>query len=630
MTSPTADPAFSRRLVAGACVAFLVLLVRTAWLDDDAYITFRTVDNFLNGYGLRWNVANRVQAYTHPLWMFASTGAAAVTGEVYYASILLSIGVSLAAMAVALSSVAAAMPALAFAFSALILSKAFVDYSTSGLENPLTHLLLAVFLAVQGLPASGRRRVLWLSVLASLLMLNRMDLALLIAPALAIEIWKAGARRAWRPLFLGMVPLLAWEAFSLVYYGFLVPNTAYSKLQHGVPRPEILFQGLLYLLDSLGNDPLTLLVIAGAMVAPLVARIDWTISLGIALYLAYTVWVGGDFMGGRFLTAPYLAAVISLARASGPRFTTGWAMATAAVWLVGLSSPRPTILSNSAYGADIEPARVIAPTGITDERRYYYQQSGLLTAQRGVVMPNHKWTHMGHELRGRGERLFLTDAAGFIGYAAGPGVYFIDKYGLGDALIARLPAEVPWRIGHFVRRVPEGYADSVIHGRNVIGDPGVAAYYERLRLITEGPLFSRDRWRTILRMNLGRYEHYIASYGLARVALAQVSHPLPDGTPWTREGNIQLTLRGVEVALDGPRTSAHLELSVSRNDHYRIVLRRGGADVFERTIRQPVSGDSSLVTHSIEVPAGLAFDAVLIQPSAGDARYSLGHLALGE
>jgi hypothetical protein len=43
-----------------------------------------------------------------------------------------------------------------------------------------------------------------------------------------------------------------------------------------------------------------------------------------------------------------------------------------------------------------------------------------------------------------------------------------------------------------------------------------------------------------------------------------------------------------------------------------------------------VSGDSSLVTHSIEVPAGLAFDAVLIQPSAGDARYSLGHLALGE
>ena len=30
----------------------------------------RTVDNFVNGYGLTWNVAERVQAYTHPLWMF--------------------------------------------------------------------------------------------------------------------------------------------------------------------------------------------------------------------------------------------------------------------------------------------------------------------------------------------------------------------------------------------------------------------------------------------------------------------------------------------------------------------------------------------------------------------------------
>jgi arabinofuranosyltransferase len=629
MTWPTAEPAFARRLILGGCVAFLVLLVRTAWLDDDAYITFRTVDNFLNGYGLRWNVANRVQAYTHPLWMFATTGAAAITGEVYYASILLSVIVSLAAMAVVLSSVAASLPALAFTFSALILSKAFIDYSTSGLENPLTHLLLALFLVVHG-SAAISRRLFWLSALTALLMLNRVDVGLLVMPALAFAIWKSGARRAGTPILLGMLPLIAWEVFSLVYYGFLVPNTAYSKLQHGVPRPELLFQGFLYLLDSLGNDPLTLVVIGGALVAPLVLRGDWTVPFGIVLYLGYIVWVGGDFMGGRFFTAPYLAAVVYLARQSAPRFTGGWALATAAVWLVGLSAPRPTIVSNSSYGADIEPARVIAPTGITDERRYYYQQSGLLTAQRGVPMPNHKWTHMGHELRAGGQKLFLTDAAGFIGYAAGPGVHFIDKYGLGDALLARLPAEVPWRIGHFVRRVPEGYEDSVVHGRNVIGDPGIAAYYERLRLITEGPLFSRERWRTILRMNLGRYDHYVSSYGLVRVALARVQHPVPDATPWTREGNIHLTLRGVEVALGDRRAARRLELSVSRNDHYRVVLRQSGVDVFEATIRQPMVSDSSLVTHSIEVPSGLTFDAVLVQPSGGDARYSLGHIALSE
>ena len=51
-----------RLIVIGGCLAFFLLLIRTAWLDDDAYITFRTVDNVLHGYGLRWNVLNRVQA----------------------------------------------------------------------------------------------------------------------------------------------------------------------------------------------------------------------------------------------------------------------------------------------------------------------------------------------------------------------------------------------------------------------------------------------------------------------------------------------------------------------------------------------------------------------------------------
>src|SRR5205814_437239 len=37
--------------VAALFVLFAVVLVRTAWLCDDAYINFRTIDNFLQGYG---------------------------------------------------------------------------------------------------------------------------------------------------------------------------------------------------------------------------------------------------------------------------------------------------------------------------------------------------------------------------------------------------------------------------------------------------------------------------------------------------------------------------------------------------------------------------------------------------
>ena len=38
---------------------FFTLLVRSAWVCDDAYITFRVIDNLWNGYGLRWNVVDR-------------------------------------------------------------------------------------------------------------------------------------------------------------------------------------------------------------------------------------------------------------------------------------------------------------------------------------------------------------------------------------------------------------------------------------------------------------------------------------------------------------------------------------------------------------------------------------------
>ena len=48
-------------------LAFAVVLVTSAWLCDDAYITFRTVENTVEGFGPRWNVIERVQTYTHPL-----------------------------------------------------------------------------------------------------------------------------------------------------------------------------------------------------------------------------------------------------------------------------------------------------------------------------------------------------------------------------------------------------------------------------------------------------------------------------------------------------------------------------------------------------------------------------------
>ena len=59
---------------------FAACVVCAAWISDDAFITLRTIDNMLEGYGPRWNVIERVQTYTHPLWMLLTAGTCGLTG----------------------------------------------------------------------------------------------------------------------------------------------------------------------------------------------------------------------------------------------------------------------------------------------------------------------------------------------------------------------------------------------------------------------------------------------------------------------------------------------------------------------------------------------------------------------
>jgi arabinofuranosyltransferase len=114
------------------------------------------------------------------------------------------------------------------------------------------------------------------------------------------------------------------------------------------------------------------------------------------------------------------------------------------------------------------------------------------------------------------------DAVGFSGYFAGPGTHIIDIYALGDPLLARLPAMPTFRVGHFERRIPDGYDETVARGVNKISDPDLAAYYDRLHLIVAGPIFSRARLWTTAGMLLGRYDQDLRRYadrGRARTAL---------------------------------------------------------------------------------------------------------------
>src|SRR5512140_2304427 len=168
----------------GLLAAAATILVRTAWVCDDAYITLRTLDHFVHGHGLRYNIAERVQAFTHPLWLFLLAFPYAITQDGFHTALFLGLVLSLLTLAVLLFRSKASPPSVALGVIALLLSRAFVDYSTSGLENPLTHALLLGFLLLLSDSPPSRHRLRLLAVLAGLATLNRVDALLLFAPGL--------------------------------------------------------------------------------------------------------------------------------------------------------------------------------------------------------------------------------------------------------------------------------------------------------------------------------------------------------------------------------------------------------------------------------------------------------------
>lgn len=528
-------------LIGLALAAFTLLFLRTAWVGDDAYITLRTVDNFVNGFGLTWNVAERVQAYTHPLWMFLLTAIYLPTRNAYLTVLLASFLASILTFwLVARRDAFAALGLLT-----LLLSKAFMDYSASGLENPLTHLLLVLFFIAFVEKSSSPFR---LAFLASLIALNRQDTILFALPALAYILLvpslregysrrsnppfgkeiasppsfdsaplRSGRRLAMtvRDLLLGFLPLLLWEAFSLFYYGFPFPNTYYAKLGAGIPKAELFVQGLIYLLDSLQRDPLTLTVITAGILLALARGLtrERLLALGSVIYLAYVLSIGGDFMSGRFLTASLIIGILLLMRLI-QNFATPWkCTALATVIILGMFAKPINFILDLNQPRFTERDLV---TGINDERAYYYPISGLLNYRPGKQIPfaSEGWVEHGYALRESGKSVVDEKNVGFIGYFAGPVVHIVDRYALADPLLARLPASSveKWRIGHFERDVPAGYIQTLRTGVNQIHDPNLAAYYDQLALITRGPLFSRERLAAIWKMNTGQFDPILAEF----------------------------------------------------------------------------------------------------------------------
>lgn len=628
-------------------IFFAVIIVRSGWLCEDSYITFRTVYNFVNGFGLRWNINERVQTFTNPLWTLGLSAAFYVTREMYFTALFTSVAVSLAAVALLISAAANRINMILIVLG-LSLSKAFVDFSTSGLENPMTHLLLGGFFLVyfrlaqrENLADTPPAPLFWLSLFAAFGVLNRMDIGVIFLPALAHVFWKSVIRRAVVPvrvsnllaMIAGFLPFILWEGFSLIYYGFLFPNTAYAKLSSGVHPSERVEQGLYYLLNSLNWDPITLFIIFGVLLTTLLAfpkrRSHGFAALGVVLYLVYIVRIGGDFMSGRFLTAPLFCAMILLAQMSLRPILQGVPVMVILV-LLGISEPTPTIENYDPH------ARLVDNRGISDGRSRDAEGSALARADRNTLLPNNERVRRAQQLQRDSVPVTIEPAIGYFGYAAGPYIHVLDTIALGDPLLARIPTRLmrgEWMIAHFYRPIPDGYLEASID-LGKINDPSLQAYWEKLRYVTRGGLLDRARLKEIWNINTGKYDHWLDEYCLRNYAIDyahEVSSAREEGSDWNAPGNYRLNRYGLGIRFDSGQHGILRGFTASLNggETYAFAYFAQGKEICRDTAAIPPAPTGGMVIYHGTFPAQALqqqFDMLRILPANKPHKHSFGHL----
>ncbi len=521
-----ASPWWRRAVVVLAVVFAAVYWLRTAWVTEDAYIIFRSLEQVMVGRGPVWNPNERVQGFTSPLWFLLLLLARRFSPDVYLNAILLHLPL---AVALVLGWRRRTLP---WGFGLVLLlataSASFLDFATSGLENSLGYLLLSLWvwwaLERTADESPSLREVAVLSLLTGLIGLTRLDYGLLVAPGL-LRVWgKYGRSRGpaclAAPVAWLVLPLLLWHGYALVFFGSVFPNTFYAKLNTGIPRFILLTQGFVYYYGTtFFLDPLLLLVPAWvAWQAWRSGGLSRSVALGLVLYGLYVGWIGGDFMVGRFFTPMYAVALAWLVTRPALRVLAPatvrrlpWSAAVLAVTLVHLFQPMRPL--GSVYTVHFTPK--VVSCGLANERNVYYQALGLLVYAKSRwdhrLFPRHPLAEAGRALAASSQAYQIASAVGMLGYYAGTEKIIIDQNALTDPFLARLPAEsTRLRVGHYGRQVVQGYPESHVSGRPQLAAPQLNALLEHVFRATRGPLWSWERWQSIWFLESGRFRRLTA------------------------------------------------------------------------------------------------------------------------
>ncbi|MFW2387775.1 MAG: hypothetical protein ACN4G0_05535, partial [Polyangiales bacterium] len=216
---------------------------------DDAFISLRYAQRFVEGQGLTWTDGPPVEGYSNLLWVLGCALLAALGVDLLDAPLVLGIGSALATIAALIYAFpprtwTRSLPAFAGAMF-IALAGPIGLWAVSGLEGCMVAALLAwSIVLIRPLLDSGPdlRKALRPGVPLALLCLTRPDGPLLVVVICGFLLVRSrSGRAAAQAIAVGILPGLATlgqVGFRLVYYGDWLPNTARAKVAFTSARFE--------------------------------------------------------------------------------------------------------------------------------------------------------------------------------------------------------------------------------------------------------------------------------------------------------------------------------------------------------------------------------------------------------
>jgi hypothetical protein len=309
---------FQRRVITVAVLTalgaiLLQLLYRARYQFgpiDDAYIHMRVARNFANGFGPVFNVGDRVEATSSPMWTLL-LGALLRIGINDYHAVLALEFLTTAGTAIAtalLGYLAGGIVAAVAAPLLVAVLPSFAVWAGSGMETPLAFCALAVTVFAVLSVRSVRGAVL-AGMLSGQLVWVRPEMMALVLTLGAAAVYPL-PRDARSRAFIGfgvawVVPVMMLFTARHAYFHEWLPNTYYAKVAEGGIVQRI--RGLHYVSIFVVQHVLLVLLAAYAAVRKKgVVRWLGVIALNLALSI---VWSGGDGFTFSRLTLPALLLV---------------------------------------------------------------------------------------------------------------------------------------------------------------------------------------------------------------------------------------------------------------------------------------------------------------------------------